>query len=219
MADRRRLAWRCFMVVCLVLSVLAGSAARAQGEAAGNDPGSAAAGGGEANPNEESIQGVEPAAAEPALAAAGGPGYALIPAAAFSSDGYIPDGFRYNFAGGYLYATESGGVCLMAPVALVPGTTVNVLEATLNDSSATASESFELSRVDLRTGTRDSMAYVASPEGTTAGVVKFVDSTVDYGLVSNEYAYQITTCARVAIYFYGARVGYSAQVFMPEVIK
>lgn len=218
MEGRHRVVWRYIVVVLLTMLVLAASVTQAQGEVSGNDPGAATADEMD-NPNEM----LAPAAAEADVAepqaAAGGPYYAVVPAAAFSSDGSIPDGFLYNFGNGYLCGLADSGVCLAAPVTLTPGTTVNAFEVTFNDQNATLSEYFELSRVSLLTGVRTVMASVATPAGTTAGVTVATDSTISYGDVTNEYAYQITTCVRSDIYVYGARVGHSARTYLPAVSK
>jgi hypothetical protein len=139
-----------------------------------------------------------------------GPSFFTLPPGAFSSDGYDPDGFNILFASGYFTEAFSGSGCLVAPVNLPAGATVNGLEVWLNDQNSGSIEWFQLDRIYLATGEVKHMAYVVSPAGTTAGITKLTDSTIAYPLITNNaYVYQLTTCVREDIFVYGARVGYS----------
>ena len=146
-----------------------------------------------------------------------GPAFLVLPPAAFTTDGYDPDGFFNYFSGGYFYGIVPSGACVLAPVQLPAGVTITGLEVRLNDNNATASEWFDLYRTNLATGATQLLASVSSPTGTTGGVVALVDNTVSNPTVSDMYAYQLCTCTRETVYVYGARIGYSHSIALPLV--
>jgi hypothetical protein len=58
---------------------------------------------------------------------------------------------------------------------------------------------------------------VNSPLDVTWGLVALVDGTISKPVVSDMYAYSVQTCARLSIYVYSVRIGYSSTVYMPAV--
>ena len=145
--------------------------------------------------------------------------YKVLPPAAFTSDGNDPDGFMMPFSGGYFFGLVSTGACLLAPVQLPNGVTITSLEVRLDDANGTDSEWFDLDRINLETGTVTAMAMVSSPAGTTGGLVTLTDDTITEPIVSDMYAYQVTTCARPNINVYSVRIGYSSTTNLPSVMK
>jgi len=158
-----------------------------------------------------------PAQVEEQLAAtATGSAFLVLPPAAFSSDGYDPDGF-YNGNQGYLNGKVDSGACLVAPVQLPDGVTISSFEVRLKDNNANLYEWFDLFRTNLATGATDTLATVSSPAGSTWTLVVLVDDTVNSPVVSDMYAYSVVTCVRPSIYVYSVRIGYSSTVYMPLV--
>ena len=186
---------------------------------AGNEPSSAPRAS-EPNPNERSAAAPSAAEVEAALALPlAGPAYLVVPPAAFTSDGYDPDGFFMSFSGGYIAGVVPYDACLLASIELPAGVTITGLEVRLNDNNASESEWFDLYRINLATGVAQIIADVNSPTGTTGGVVALVDNSVLNPSVSDMYAYQLCTCARESVYVYGARIGFSYNVSLPLVLK
>jgi hypothetical protein len=223
----------CLAAVALVASyswgspsVRAGHAGKVQGQTmpapvppSGNERGVALA---PAGPNSNERPATPPNAAELEAAsttAASGSGYLVLPPAAFTSDGLIPDGFFVYFGGGYFVGQVESSACVLAPVNLPAGVQITSLEARLDDQNSDAYEWFDLYRINLQTGNAEIIASVSSPTGTTGGVVSLVDTTITSPEVSDMYAYQLCTCTRLAIYVYGARIGYTSTTFLPLTTK
>jgi hypothetical protein len=150
-------------------------------------------------------------------AAATGPAFQVLPPAAFSSDGDIPNGFFISANQGYLVGRVDFGACLVAPVQFPDGVTISSFEVRLNDNNTNSYEWFSLYRTDLETGTATEIATVNSPSGVTWGLVALVDDTISNPVVSDMYAYSLHTCARPFIYVYSVRIGYGSTVYMPAV--
>ncbi|MGD8794177.1 MAG: hypothetical protein PVF47_16620 [Anaerolineae bacterium] len=149
--------------------------------------------------------------------AATGSAFLVLPPAAFSSDGDIPNGFFISPNQGYFFGRVDFGACVVAPVQLPAGVTISSFEVRLKDSNSNAYEWFSLYRTDLETGTSQEIATVTSPSGVTWGMAVFVDDTITYPVVSDMYAYSIHTCTRPSIYVYSVRIGYGSTVYMPVV--
>lgn len=125
----------------------------------------------------------------------GGSSFVFIPAAAFTSDGNDPDGFFFDFAGGYV--NGSGTACLKAPVYLPHGVTVHSVYAFLYDNAA-GNVLVNLRRVDVFSGASDVMAYLGTSSDSTT-IQTSRDITINHPETSYPtYAYYLTTCLNYA---------------------
>jgi hypothetical protein len=132
----------------------------------------------------------------------------VIPAAAFSSDGYVPENYMFWFSTGYL---EGGsGVCMKAPVYLYPWETISSLYASVYDNSSY--DSFvELRRVNNNTGVVDLMAS-ASSSGQSTEIYNLYDGSVDFPAVSYPtYSYYVGICLRLWTTFYKTYLPYMGK--------
>ena len=115
----------------------------------------------------------------------------VISAAAFRNDGSDPDGYFFDFSGGYI--NGNGTACLMAPAYLPNGVTVTSMHASLYDN-ATGNIAVYLRRVDVSDGTSDVLATVSTATDSTA-IQTRSDTSINYADISYPlYAYYLTTC-------------------------
>jgi hypothetical protein len=148
----------------------------------------------------------------------GGKSPLVVPAAAFTSDGGDPDGFHFDFAGGYV--NGDGTACLKAPVHLPAGAVVNSVYASLYDN-APGNIMVNLRRIDVSTGANDVVATLGTESDSTA-IQHLNDSDIDHAyIVYPDYAYYLTTCLNYADHrLYSVRVYYDEfAVFLPIVLK
>jgi len=132
-----------------------------------------------------------------------------IPPADFTSDGNDPDGYYHAFAGGYFAGTLASNACLAAPVHFPKGSTmISKVYIFAKDANATNSEEFHFFRINQATGVTEHLGGVSTVD--SAGVVKY-EIPISKKIISAGYAYEITTCARLNIYVYGARVTYQTS--------
>jgi hypothetical protein len=160
-----------------------------------------------------------------------GPGYLVLPPAAFTWDGYISaDSVTGMFImrivepdAGYFTGQVATNACLLAPVQLPQGVEITGIEVRLQDSNdgpaPAGVEWFRLLRTSMTSGVVERIAEVVSPEGTTGGLVGLRDLTVENGIIDNMYTYQVATCARQNILVYGVRVGYAYSVALPLITR
>jgi hypothetical protein len=128
-----------------------------------------------------------------------------IPAGAFTSDGFDPDGYFKSFAGGYFVGTVASGACLVAPVNFPRGATRIVkVEVFARDDNRDDSEWFSLYRIRLGTCSAQRIGQVT----TVGSACRAYNMPVTNRAIANGYAYQITTCARQSIYVYGVKIQY-----------
>lgn len=119
----------------------------------------------------------------------------VIPAADFSSDGNDPDGFYFDFAGGYVNGDGTG--CLKAPAYLPHGATVTSVHASLYDN-APGNVMVNLRRVDVVSGSSDVMASFGTVTDSTSIQHVADESINDAGVSHPAYAYYVTTCLNYA---------------------
>lgn len=143
--------------------------------------------------------------------------YFNIPPSGFVSDGNVPDGHFISFGGGYLVGKSGSSECMAAAIHLPLGASIEGVEVRLNDQHGTLGEWFDFRRINLETGSSQVIGSVASPSGTTTGIVSLIDDSIIYPIVSEVYAYQIVTCIEESIYVYGVRIGYSYLSYLPTV--
>ncbi|MBD3389129.1 MAG: hypothetical protein GF414_09585 [Candidatus Altiarchaeales archaeon] len=119
----------------------------------------------------------------------------IIPAADFRSDGYDPDGIFFFFSGGYAEG-EHNNSCMMAPVYLPDGVTIEEIYATVydNDSGSDVNVFVKLYRMNNYSGTTDLMAYMeTTSESTNVQIIE--DTTIDYpNILYPNYSYYLGAC-------------------------
>jgi len=194
MDNKHTLTWfaRGFALTGLVLLVVVMTAWPASGQSQGSDePGS----NWEAQvPGDASIPVTEPHWVGDTVST----GYTsplVIPAAAFTSDGGDPDGFFFDFGGGYV--NGSGTACLKAPAYLPNGSIITSVNAFLYDN-ASGNVTVNLRRVNVDTGTSNEMANPGTVADSTA-IQQRSDTTIAYPEISYpDYAYYVTTCLNYA---------------------
>jgi hypothetical protein len=135
----------------------------------------------------------------------------VIPAAAFSSDGWDPGSMFFDFGGGYVTGNSANDGCCKAPAYLPNGATITSMYVTLYDNDPSAMAWVDLWRVHNTTGVTDWMATVES-SGTSTNIQVLSDSSIDEPLVDYpNYSYYVTSCLdssltriySVRIYFSG----------------
>jgi hypothetical protein len=132
----------------------------------------------------------------------------VIPAAAFSADGFLPNSFFFDFTGGYITGTAASYGCVMAPVNLPNGATIDRICATIYDNSSSHLQ-LNLWRVHYSTGATTLMATVETT-GTSTNVYTECDSSVLEPLVDYPtYAYYVTTCLADEERIYSIRIYYN----------
>jgi hypothetical protein len=118
----------------------------------------------------------------------------VIPAAAFSSDGYAPDSFYMWFVGGYMRGTSAHDGCVKAPAYLPNGATVTNVYATVYDNDGSYNIGINLKRVNNGTGVTATMASLSST-GTSSAMRNIADLSIDHPLIDYpQYSYYVTTC-------------------------
>jgi hypothetical protein len=147
----------------------------------------------------------EPGGAMPAAAEYASP--LIIPAADFSSDGVDPDGFSFDFAGGYV--NGDGTACLKAPAYLPDGASVASVYASLYDN-APGNVMVILRRVDNVSGVSDVMASFGTAIDSTTIQQMGDDSINEPDVVYPAFAYYVTTCLNYPDHrLYSVRIYYT----------
>lgn len=133
----------------------------------------------------------------------------VIPAADFRSDGVVPAGFMFWFAGGYMYGEDAASTCVMAPAYLPQGVNVQQFFVSAVDNDATNDMTFYLWRVDNYAGDTSVMATAAT-SGASTSIQSPGDTTITDPVVSYPtYSYYVTTCISDADFkFYSVRLWY-----------
>jgi hypothetical protein len=170
---------------------------------------------GEPRSNQEAMVPADPSPYAPEPGAAQQPEAAeyasplIIPAADFSSDGQDPDGFFFDFAGGYV--NGAGTACLKAPVYLPNGATIQGVWASVYDN-APGEVTVILRRADMNSGATDLMAVLSTDVDTTT-LQQPGTSEISYPVVSYPmYAYYLTTCLNSADHrLYSVRIYYMKE--------
>jgi len=119
----------------------------------------------------------------------------IVPAAAFTSDGFDPDSHFFNFFGGFIKGTDAAYGCMVAPVQLPDGATVVNLFGYLYDNDDTRDVELALRRQpNSTTASGETMASV-STTGDFTHVQIPGDTTVINEVVNNSsYSYYLTVC-------------------------
>ena len=210
--NRDTVTWvaRAFVLTLLVLVVVTLVVQGEGPQAEGAPPVAAEEGGRRSNwaamvPAEVTIPDASRAEAE--LAAAGYASPLVVPAADFSDDGNDPDGFFFDFAGGYV--NGDGTACLKAPAYLPDGATVTDVFASLYDNAA-GNVMVNLRRVDVVSGSTDVMASFGTAFDST-DIQQVGDGTISYPAGSHPAdAYYLTICLNYAEHrLYSVRIYYA----------
>ena len=171
-------------------------------------------------PGESSTEQPAEAGAAPQAPAAGGTHLIgtcyssplVIPAAAFSSDGYDPDSMFFDFYGGYVRGNSATDGCVKAPAYLPNGATITHLYATLYDKNASNPVWADLWRVNRLTGATDWMATVETT-GASTSIQNLYTTSIDDPLVNYpDYAYYVTSCLLSSnLRLYSVRIYFQKQ--------
>ena len=131
----------------------------------------------------------------------------VVPASDFSSDGNDPDGFYFDFAGGYV--NGNGTACLKAPAYLPAGAAVTSVYASIYDNAA-GNVMVNLRRVNVSSGSSDAMASFGTESDSTA-IQQRGDTVINYPeVIHPDYAYYLTTCLNYADHrLYSVRIYYT----------
>jgi len=118
----------------------------------------------------------------------------VIPAAAFRSDGILPDSFFFPFGGGYLQGDSQNYGCVVAEVPLPSGVVVRRMSVSLYDNDALFNVGVRLRRVSNFNGSGSMMGSV-STFGTSSSVRVLTDPyIVDSFIAYPEFSYHLETC-------------------------
>ncbi|HOH30256.1 MAG TPA: hypothetical protein PLC40_11310 [Candidatus Hydrogenedentes bacterium] len=140
-------------------------------------------------------------------------GVFVIPGADFRSDGYDPDGFFFNFDGGFIRGNDGYGNCLMAPVYLPQAATIEDIYATVVDNDSSDSVWIGFYRLDNYSG---SVVILTSLSTSTEyanpglGIIYSDDVPGEYAyVIYPDYSYYLGTCFNSSnIELYSLRVYY-----------
>jgi hypothetical protein len=172
-----------------------------------------------------------------------GSGVETVPGAAFVHTNQLGSGSEakdwfFSFAGGYLTNdsfAESGlnkEVCLIAPVYLIPGTTITGFRSYVRDNSTTLDIPIFLDRTDSFGGWTE-LAAVQSA-GSSAAIQTLIDPSItsegSANVVALDFNYHVSLClpagSDFSILVYGAQVSYTfnsapglRSVYLPVIFR
>jgi hypothetical protein len=187
---------------------------------AGYEPALHAGGSSDSSPDAEEPGSQEAAGGATALWLGSSP--LVIPAAAFSSDGFDPDSFYFTFSGGYIRGTAAADGCVKAPVYLPDGATIDSVYAYLYDNDSSRNAYIDVRRVRNLTGVQTTMASVStSAYGNSTSIRYLGDFTVVEPVVDDLYSYYVTTCfLSTNVRLYAVRIFYTeSEVYLPLILK
>ena len=146
----------------------------------------------------------------------------VIPAAAFASDGFMPDSFFFSFSGGHLKGNASNYGCVKAPVYLPELAEISEMYASLYDNDPADSMSINLLRFDNFTGSSDVLGTInSSVSGAMNGIQILADTTITKSVVSYpDYSYYVTTCVdSPELGLYSIRLVHRSKIYLPYLAK
>jgi hypothetical protein len=134
----------------------------------------------------------------------------VIPGAEFRSDGFDPDSIFFSFGNGYAQG-EHANSCMMAPVYVPNGVTIEEIYASVYDNDANSGVNIwvKLYRVNNFSGDVDTMAAMETTSQST-GVQVISDTSISYpNVVYPDYSYYVGACMESnAIRLYSVRIYY-----------
>jgi hypothetical protein len=151
----------------------------------------------------------------------------IIPAADFSSDGYLPGSALFSFAGGYTAGMGTskvqGGGCIKAPVYLPRGASINSFAAYVYNREVYDPETkndlvISLHRIRTITGLHEVLGQVRDLGGSS-DIHALINSSIHPNQVDDLHAYYVTTCLWTnKMRLYGVRIYFFAHhVYLPIV--
>lgn len=148
----------------------------------------------------------------------------MIPAAAFSSDGFSPTEYFTSFYGGYITGVGDGSPsgCVKAPVYLRDGTMLSHLYSSLVDNDADDILGLTFYKVNNYSGVTTVLASVSTSGYATSDAIitpyaDITDQVVDYP----NYSYYVTSCIQSsAMRIYSIRIYYGYYyVTLPLILR
>ena len=146
----------------------------------------------------------------------------IIPAADFSSDGYLPGSTLFSFAGGYTAGVGAnkvqGGGCLKAPVYLPSGASITSFAAYVSDTDTINDLVISLHRIRTMTGLHEMLAQVQDLGGGI-GIHTLINNSIQPNQIDDLHAYYVTTCLWTQkMKLYGVRIYFFAHhLYLPVV--
>jgi hypothetical protein len=137
----------------------------------------------------------------------------VIPAADFTSDGTFPSGYRFDATLGYLRGTGVLGTCLMSPVYLPHGATVQEVNASVYDNDSNARIIVTVYRVNNTTAQVNEVAAMSTSIVSAMNQVRVIGTTsINHAVISYpQYSYYVATCLdTAAIRLYSVQIHYAA---------
>jgi hypothetical protein len=143
----------------------------------------------------------------------------VIPAAAFSSDGYDPDSIFFSFWSGYMRGGNTN-TCFKAPVYIPMHATMVDMWTSVYDNDPSADIWIRLYRVDNYSGVVDELAYVSTQ--SAADYIQTPWDWIDYHYVQYpDYSYYVGVCAESALTrLYSVRIYYNLyHIYVPVILR
>ena len=150
-----------------------------------------------------------------------GPYYVVVPPAAFTSDGAVPDAFRIDADFGYLRGMHAAS-SMWAPLYLPRDVIINSIEVRLEDWDAQPGHDacVYLDRMNLETGAYECCLAELCSYGGDGEYVTLVENNISAPVVTDLYAYQINLYGLYPdTYIFGMRVGYAFTEHLPAVMS
>jgi hypothetical protein len=147
------------------------------------------------------------------------PFHIVIPPAAFTSDGAVPDAFRIDADFGYLRGMHAAS-SMWTPLYLPKGAVISTVEVRLEDWDAQPENDVcvYLDRMNLETGDYECCLAELCSYGGDGEYVTLVDNSISAPVVSDLYAYQLNLYGLYPdTYIFGMRVGYAFSQHLPAV--
>jgi hypothetical protein len=167
-----------------------------------------------------------PGAARPIGAGFSGGSPLVIPAAAFSSDGFDPDNYRFWFSTGAVEGRDSPPTgnppCLKAPVYLPNWAEVYQFWASIYDNDISYNVPVLLRRVSNYDGLASVTMASVSSSGSSTTIQSVGDYTIDSPIIYYpDYSYYATVCLNGSdTKLYSARIWYTEKtLYLPLITR
>ena len=167
-----------------------------------------------------------PAAARPDGGGFSGGSPLIIPAAAFSSDGFDPANYNFWFATGAVEGVDSPPTgyapCLKAPVYLPLWAKVYQFWASVYDNDAGYNVGVSLRRVSNYDGSSAVIMATVSSTGASTNIQSVGDYSIDSPIIYYpDYSYYVTMCLnRSNTKLYSVRIWYTENIlYLPMILR
>ncbi|MBN1669149.1 MAG: hypothetical protein JW862_18790 [Anaerolineales bacterium] len=142
----------------------------------------------------------------------------VVPAAAFHSDGWDPDGSTLSFPEGFLIGTLDTRGCVTAPVHLPPGVRLTGFSSWVFDHDDELDLYIRLRRIDLSSGEAAEIAAVHTEEERKSIQELFSEPLSQP--VGRHQAYYLTTCMYTDhLRLYSVVVYYEYASLLPSILR